>query len=517
MRSTLAALTISAATVAIPFLAPEVKATAVETGPLAPLVAVAPATTQSNDWVFTLLKVIVIAGGSTVAVSVLAAFLFRRVVSTNTVHIVQSGKSTVPYGANLPSGNVYYEIPTWVPKLGVSVIKLPVSNFDLSLKDYEAYDKDRVPFLIDVTAFFRISDPVISAKRIKNTEELQHQLGLIVQGAVRKVLASEKIDSIMTQRSTFGDSFSQEVGDQLSEWGIQPVRNMELMDIRDAIGSDVIARIKAKKTSEYEKDSRITVAENNRLAKIAEVENSRQAEVSAVDAEREILLSKQQAEQQVGERTAEAQKAVGVAREKSEQEVLAEKANTKERNLAVRRVEEVRTAEIARDTELVFADKERKIAEVDKQTALVKASQNKETTVLIAEGTLEAERKHAEAIEVAGVAKAKAEEAMQLAPVNAQIALSKEIGSNEPYQRYLALVEAFKAYIAVGSEQAKSLQGADVKVIANGGTASEGVTKVMDLFSSKGGTELAAAVEAFTQSDIGSKLLSSISSKGTEG
>lgn len=491
---------------ALPSLTPVLASATVTEAPQSPV----------SDTVWFLLKAGVLVGGTSGILATLAAFLFRRVVSTNTVHIVQSGKKTVPYGANLPDGNVYYEVPTWVPKFGVSVIKLPVSNFDLSLTDYEAYDEDRVPFLVDVTAFFRIYDPAIAAKRITDIKELKHQLSLIVQGAVRKVLASDKIDNIMTQRSTFGQSFSQEVEEQLAEWGVQSIKNMELMDIRDSQKSNVIANIMAKKTSEIERDSRITVSENNRLAKVAEVENTRQAEVSAVDAEREIRLSKEQAEQQVGERSAEREQAVGVAQEQARQQVLLEQAGTKEKDLAVRRVEEVRQAEIERDRAVVEAEKEQKVAAIAKQTALVQASQEKETTVLVAEGKLEAEKKNAEAIQANGVAKAEAEKALQLAPVTAQITLSQEIGNNEGYQNYLALIEALKAYIAVGTEQAKSLQKADVKVIASGGSAQDGVRNVADLFSSKGGTSLASAIEAFAQSDIGLNLISRLSSTGNQ-
>lgn len=460
-----------------------------------------------RDLLFTLLKAALLVGGSTGAILIVGSFLFRRVVSTNMVHIVQSGKMTTSYGTNLASGNVYYEIPTWVPKLGVSVIRLPVNNFQLSLEDYEAYDEDRVPFLVDVTAFFRIYDTTIAAQRITDIHELKQQLSLIIQGAVRRVLASDKIDNIMLQRSTFGESFSNEVKDQLAEWGVQSIKNMELMDLRDSSKSDVIARIMAKKISEIDRDSRITVAENNRLANVAEVENKRTSEISAVDAQREIQLSKEIAEQQVGERAAEKQKAVGVAQELSKQQVLLEQSETKERDLAVRRVEEIRLAEIDRDTQLVLAEKEQKVAAIDKQTALVQAAQQKETTVLVSQGALESEKNNAEAIKASGIARAEAEKALQLAPVSAQIALAQEIGSNESYQKYLALIEAFKAYIVVGSEQAKSLQNAEVKIIANGGSAPDGINKVMDIFSSKGGTSIAAAVEAFAQSDIGAELI----------
>lgn len=504
---------IAPAAIAIPFLATPSKAS-ISLHPLTPPATLATLPTGYNQSysthspVYTILKVGLTLGGSAAIISILAAFLFRRVVSTNMVHIVQSGKKTVPYGANLAGGNVYYEIPTWVPGIGISVIKLPVNNFDLSLQDYEAYDADRVPFLIDVTAFFRIYDPIVAAQRISDIKELKHQLALIVQGAVRKVLASDKIDNIMTQRSTFGQSFSEEVEGQLAEWGVQSIKNMELMDIRDSAKSNVISNIMAKQISAIERDSRIEVAQNQRLATVAEVENKRTAEISSVQAQQNIQLSREESEQKVGERAAEKQKAIGIALEQSRQEVLAQQAATKEKDLAVTRIQEVRSAEIERDKALVTAEQSKKVAAIDKETALVRASQEKETTILQAEGKLEAETKEAEAIKVKGLARAEAETALNLAPVNAQIALSQEIGSNEAYQKYLALVEAFKAYVAVGTEQAKSLQQADVKVIANGGSAPEGISKVMDVFSSKGGTSIAAAVEAFTQSDIGADLMS---------
>ena len=62
----------------------------------------------------------------------------RRVVNTNEVHIVQSSKSTTSYGKDQPNGNTYYQWPSWIPFIGIQVIKLPVSVFSLRLKDYEA-------------------------------------------------------------------------------------------------------------------------------------------------------------------------------------------------------------------------------------------------------------------------------------------------------------------------------------------------------------------------------------------
>lgn len=223
-------------------------------------------------------------------------------------------------------------------------------------------------------------------------DELQHQLGLVVQGAVHNILASDNINNIWLQRATFGESFSKEVKDQLAEWGVSSIKSMELMDIRDSQKSGVIARIQAKKISKIDRDRRITVAKNNRHAKDAEVENLRTSAISSVAANQEIQLSREIAEQQAGERSAAKQKAVGVAQEQSKQDVLLEQAQTKEKDLIVRRIEEIKVAEIQRDTDPVLAEKERKVAAIAKQTVLVQASQNKESTILVAEGNLEAEK-----------------------------------------------------------------------------------------------------------------------------
>ncbi len=130
--------------------------------------------------------------------------------------------------------------------------------------------------------------------------------------------------------------------------------------------------------------------------------------------------------------------------------------------MKVKRVEQVNQAEITRDEQIVAAEQQQK------------------TTVIIAEGEHEAQRREAAGIEAVGLATAEAEKAMQLAPVKAQIELAKEIGTNEGYQRYLALIEAVKGYIEVGSKQAEALEKADVKVIANTGNPTESLNVADD-------------------------------------
>lgn len=109
-------------------------------------------------------------------VSTLLAIMFRVVVSTNDVQIVQSRKSTISYGKDQKAGNVYYRWPSWVPIVGVKTITLPMSVFDQSLDGYAGYDKDRVPFVVDVMAFFRVIDSNMAAQRVHSFKELEDQL-----------------------------------------------------------------------------------------------------------------------------------------------------------------------------------------------------------------------------------------------------------------------------------------------------------------------------------------------------
>ena len=119
--------------------------------------------------------VLLVAGGFAALVFVLLFFwamALRRVVPVNEVHIIQTRKSTVSYGKGFDS-NTYYEWPARIPVIGLTKVMLPVSNFSINLPDYAAYDKERVPFLVHVMAFFRISDSNTAAQRVASFEELQ--------------------------------------------------------------------------------------------------------------------------------------------------------------------------------------------------------------------------------------------------------------------------------------------------------------------------------------------------------
>lgn len=397
--------------------------------------------------------------------AVLVPMLFRRVTETNEVHIVQTRNKTVSYGKDTGNGNTYYEIPSWVPIFGITKTVLPVSVFDLQLKSYEAYDKGRLPFLVDITAFFRITESNKAAEAVSDFDELKEQLESIVKGSVRTVLAAHDIETIMQDRAVFGESFTKEVTDQLANWGVSAVKNIELMDIRDGSNNNVIANIMEKKKSQIEMESRKEVAENKRKAQEAEIE-----------ANRSVQVQQQEANQAVGLKTIEAKQNVALSEQEMQQRIKEKQKETKEKEMAVLQVEHVRTAEINKSTSVIKAQQEQ-------QTAIIAAEANLEVQKKRAEADLEVQKKsaegqlvlklkEAEGIAAEGKSRAEAEKAMQLAPVEAQIVLAKEIGENQSYQQYLVTVRQIEANQAVGLEQAKALSNAQIKVVANTGEGS---------------------------------------------
>lgn len=425
--------------------------------------------------------------------------LYRVAVRPNEVHIVQSRKDTISYGKGSDRGNAYWAWPEWIPIIGVQVVQLPLSVFDLDLPNYEAYDVGKVPFVVDIKAFFRIKDSNLAAERVESMPELETQLRAILQGTVRKILAFHDIEEIMMERSKFGKMFTEETAANLAEWGVENVKDIELMDVRDSADSKTVSNIMAKKESEIERDSRVIVAANKRDAQMKEIE-----------ADREVAISKQEAEQKVGERTAEKDKMVGIANEIAQQEIKEQAKVTAEKDMQVKKVNDVRTAEINRDVRVVQADEQ-------KQVFIVESEGEKQKSIIVAEGQKEAEFLRAAGIKAVGEAEAEAKRLSEMANVTPQIELAKEIGNNDGYQGYLIGIRSLERDQAIGTEAAKALQAAGIKVIANTGNVPDGVNNVLELFTSRGGTHLGSMVEGFAQTEVGNAIVNSLTKSDGSG
>ena len=453
------------------------------------------------------------------AIIVIYVLSLRRIVPTNVVHIVQRGNQTVSYGTKKES-NVYYEWPAWLPKLGITVRVLPVSNFDIELKRYEAYDKDRVPFVVDVKAFFHISDTNIAAEKVESFEELKIQLENVVQGAVRSILAKSKLEEIMEERSIFGRQFTEAVNADLQNWGVEAIKSIELMDVRDADGSHAIQQIMAKRMSAIDMESRTEVAKNTKLAQQAELMARQEVDVTKAETERIAGEAQAQSQQAIGIAKAEASKKAGIAQQASISDIAQAERATAEQQMEVIKVNQVKEAEINKEREII-------IAEQEKQKMEIRAQADKYRVETDAAAALEVKRKEAEAVKTVGTAEAEiikakgiseaeSRKAMELAGVTAQTTLAKEIGENKPYQEYLIRVKEVEVSQIIGVAQyesmAKALASADLKLLVNSGDVHSGIGKLSDLFTSKGASQLNGLVEGLKQTEEGKNLMGILSS-----
>ena len=451
----------------------------------------------------------------------------RVVVPTAEVHVVQRAGETILYGKAAQTkenktGNAYYAFPSWLPIIGITKTILGTGIFDRDLKDYEAYDKDRLPFMVDVKTFFRIKDFDAASIRVTSMKELEEQLDGIVQGAVRSLLAKEDLESIMSERNKYGKQFTEEVAPQLEQWGVETVKNVELMDIRDSRDSKVIQNIMAKKKSQIEMESRTTVAENAKKANQAEIES-----------QKEIALKQQDAEREVGLRKAQVAQEVGIADEQQKQKVQEQAKVTAEKEMEVKQVQEVRTAEIEKQAATVRAEQDKAVIEVNAQAAITKAEADKGVKVLNAEASqkqtiLEAEankqqielkadadlkvaKNTAIGIEAKGKAQAEADKLAKVASVQDQVTLAKEVGENKPYQEFLIAQKQIEVQgnvmKEVGVAQAQNLGNADIKMFVNSGSVPEGVGKAAGIFNPDTAMNVASMLEAFKATPMGSEIL----------
>ena len=437
----------------------------------------------------------------------------RRIVPTNVVHIVQRGDKTVSYGVGKGS-NVYYEFPSWLPKIGVMVRVLPVSNFDIDLAKYSAYDKDRVPFVVDVKAFFHIADTNKAAEKVESFDELRKQLENVVQGAVRSILAKSKLEEIMEERSVFGERFTESVKGDLANWGVEPIKNIELMDVRDSDGSNVIHQIMAKRMSAIDMESRTEVAKNTKMAQQAELTARQEVDVTKAETERVAGEAQARSIQAIGIAKAEATKKAGIAEQQSISDIAQAERATAEQQMEVLKVQQVKQAEIDKEKEIIKA-------EMVKRKIEIQAEADKFQVETDAVAKLEAQKKDAQGIEVVGEAEAKiiaakgtseaeAEKARQLASVIAQTELAKEIGDNQGYQDYLIRVKTVDkeqvVEVAKADAMARALQSADLKILANSGDVQSGMSKFSDILSAKGGSQFNGLIESLKQTEEGEAL-----------
>ena len=424
---------------------------------------------------------------------IIIAINLRKVVPTNEVHILQKWNNTIIKWKGFEWGNVYYNWPEWVPGLGVSVTKLPLYVFDIKLEQYQAYDNGKIPFMVDVTAFFVIKDPELAAKRVADFEELKEQLVEVVRGAVRKTLAQYDIQEIMEARWELGQKFYEEVTNAVKEWWVE-LKNIEFMDISDADGYQVIRNLLEKKRKTIETESEKEVALKDKEREIVEAEARKEAEIKRIEAEKEAKLAQIEADKLTRTQEVEKEKLVKLQEEEAKKQLYEKQKETKQKELEIKLLEEQKEAEIQKVKEIIDAEKQKEI-EVKEAEAKAKAIElDAEAKARAME--LEAEAKKT-AIEKEWLAKAKSIDYMGTAEAKNKLEMAKALNAfTEAALAYLLKELEVKYMSKVDLEKAKALEKADIKVISTGGNWQEWINSFMELFSAKWGANLGAMIQS---------------------
>lgn len=431
--------------------------------------------------------------------------LLRKVVATNEVHVVQKWKNTIPYGKWSEYWNVYLSWPSWVPAFWVSVTKLPLSIFDLQLSNYKAYDVWKVPFQVDITAFFEIKNPELAAQKVYTITELKDQLNETLKWVVRKILASKDIVEIMESRAEIKSEFYNEVFESAKAWWVD-LKNVEFMDIRDDWEwSEVITNIMLKKRSLIESESREEVAINKRNAEIAEEKARAEARAAAEqaksnadiiesDAQRDAELKKIENEKLTRNQEIEKDRILEIQKEEAKQKIYIAEKETKANELAVKQLEEEKNAEIAKNIELIKADEQKQKTIIDTEAEKTKIELKAQADKTKVELEAEAEKIRIESI---WLAKAKEIDYIGSAQAKNKEEMAKALNMfTQASFDYMKKELDVKLSELVDLEKAKALWKADVKVISTWKDGWEWINSFMDLFSAKGWASIWSMIEA---------------------
>lgn len=428
-----------------------------------------------------------------VILGIIVVINLRKVVPTNEVHIVQRKSESTAHWRWYEWWNVYLHWPSWVPSKWVSVTQLPLSVFNIKLADYKWYDIWKVPFLVDVTAFFTINDPITAAQKISTFEELEEQLTETLKWAVRKILAQNDILKIMESRWEMWQVFYDEVLTQVKQWWID-LKNIEFMDIRDLSDTHVIENIMKKKKATIEANARKEVAEQNKFAEIAEDNSRREAELNRIQNAQETRLREIEAEKMTENQNIDKERLLSLQQQEAQQNILESQRTTKEKELSVRQLEQERMAEIEKQTHIIWTqeDKEKKIisAEADKRVMELNAEAEKQQKIIAAEADKQSVEMKAQAdkfrIESEWLAEAKRIDYMWTAQAKNKMEMAKALNSFSP-EALAYMIKELEVQLSekVDTEKAKALSTADIKVISTWANWWEWLNNFMELFSTK--------------------------------
>ncbi len=128
--------------------------------------------------------------------------------------------------------------------------------------------KDNISLTIDAVVFYRVRDPMDAVNKVTNAREM---IAMAAQGALRDVIGSLELDTVLQQREMVADRIRKNLDDATDPWGID-VRHIELTDLQ--LPHDLTRAMAKEAEADREAKSRIikASAEREAAAKLAEAQ-----------------------------------------------------------------------------------------------------------------------------------------------------------------------------------------------------------------------------------------------------
>lgn len=409
-----------------------------------------------------------IIGGLVIALLIFLAVVLislprqRRVVSRDEAHVIIK-KDKVHVYSGTPEvtgfqGSTYYDLPGWVPFIGLDTTKVPLSVVEIKVPGMVTFTAQNARFTLSASVYVRVVDPLKAAQRWpgRAEETFKSSVSELIQNAIRNTTTAFAAEEIIEKKDEIAAKLQQALAGDMDEYGCI-ISNVAVVDITDAPDTTVISDIARKREAEINAESRQMVALRDREARIVEAEN------------RELAENREAA-------TAEA---IGVRKQEKERTIFVSKQNVAQEEMKVEDVRQVRAAEIERDASIERAQGERQAAILKRQGE--------------AEGTQAVGLAEAEVIRSRGLAEAEVIRSRGLAEAEAITKRVDALNRTEEAGRWFREIEKDES---IGIELAKALQQAQIRFISTGE-----VSSFLGLLSASGGANIGAMLTALRETE----------------
>ncbi len=155
------------------------------------------------------------------------------------------------------------------PLIETSVVTdLRIKTLDIAKQDI--ITKDNIPVTVDTSVFYKVINPEFAITKIEN---LMRAVFNYVQGALRDVIGSMALDTILSQREKISQEIRKVVDEETREWGIQ-ISQIKIQQIELPESMKRAMAVEAEK--EREKRATIIASEGElesakNMAKAAEI------------------------------------------------------------------------------------------------------------------------------------------------------------------------------------------------------------------------------------------------------